>query len=161
LIQFVKTNDYFISIKLILACSPNEKEDIMKMQAIAVALTLVNLAIMTFLLTQMRPALAQPRQNVAPVLRGRALEIVDSLGRLRATITLQPPVEVGGKKYPESVLLRLIDARGKPIVKLSAAENGSGLSLVNESDEGVLIHVHNDSCIVKLTNKGKQRVITP
>src|SRR4051794_33423128 len=108
----------------------------MKMQNIAIALTVVNLAIMTFLLAQMHPAKAQQQvQNVAPVLRGQALEIVDSLGRVRASITLQPPVEVGGKKYSQSVLLRLINSKGKPLVKLGAAEEGSGLMLIDDSDE--------------------------
>jgi len=132
----------------------------MKIQRIAFALTVVNIAIMTFLLTQMRPAYAQEqRQNTVPVLRARALEIVDSLGRVRASITLQPPVEAGIKKYTESVLLRLIDSKGKPMVKLDAAENGAGLMLINQANEGVLIHGHSDSSYIKITNNGKQRVI--
>jgi hypothetical protein len=134
----------------------------MKIQHIAVALTVINLAIMTFLLAQLQSAKAQHQeQNVTPVLRARALEIVDSLGRVRASITLLPPEEVGGKKYPQTVLLRLITSKGKPMVKLGAAENGSGLSLVNEFDEGVLIHGYNDSSFVKITNKGKEQVIIP
>ena len=134
----------------------------MKIQRIAFALTLVNLAIMTFLLTQMRPAYAQEqRYKTLSVLRGRALEIVDSLGRVRASITLQPPVEVDGKKYPENVLLRLIESKGKPIIKLSAAENGAGLTLINQSDEGFLFHGHNDSSFLKITHKGKELVIKP
>ena len=76
----------------------------MKIQRIAFALTVVNLVILTFLLTQIRPAHAQGQQQTkVTVLRGRALEIVDSLGRVRASITLQPPVEVDGKKYPENI----------------------------------------------------------
>jgi hypothetical protein len=135
----------------------------MKMQRIALFLTVVNLAIMTFLLAQFRPAHAQQQQhqNVAPVLRGRGLEIVDSLGRVRASITIQPPVEVDGKNYPQTVLLRLIESNGKPLVKLGAAENGSGLTMTNALDEGVLIHGHNDGSFVKITNKGKERVIEP
>ena len=134
----------------------------MKIQRIAFALTLVNIAILAFLLTQMRPAYAQEqRQNIVPVLRGRALEIVDSQGRVRASITLQPPVEVDGKKYPENILFRLIEPKGKPMVKIGAAENGAGLMVINQSDEGVLIHGHNDSSFVKLTYKGKERIIKP
>jgi hypothetical protein len=133
----------------------------MKTQAIAVALTIINSVVLIFLLTQMRPAQAQQRQNTVPVLRGRGLEIVDSSGRLRATISLQPPVEVGGKKYPETILFRLIDPNGKPMVKIGAAENGAGLTLINESDEGVIIHGHNDSSFVKITHKGRQRIIKP
>jgi hypothetical protein len=131
----------------------------MKMQVVAITLTVVNLIIMTILLTEMRPAHAQakPQDNVQ-VLRGRALEITDSQGRIRASITLQPPVEAGGKKYPETILLRLIDARGKPMVKMGAAEDGAGLTLINQYDQGVIIHGHNDSSFVSITNKGRQRV---
>src|SRR5215211_1817350 len=124
----------------------------MKMQYIAVVLTIVNLVIMTFLLGQLRPARAQQLQNIAPVLRGRGLEIVDSLGKVRASISILPPVEMDGKKYPQTVLLRLIDSKGKPIVKLGAAENGGALSLINQSDQGVLIHGHNDGSYLKITH---------
>ncbi|MBD0288181.1 MAG: hypothetical protein ICV79_22560 [Flavisolibacter sp.] len=134
----------------------------MKMQHIAVALTVVNLAIMTILLAQMHPARAQQQeQKQSPVLRGRALEIVDSIGKVRASISILPPVEVDGKKYPETVLLRLIDNQQKPLVKLGAAGHGSGLSLSDEFDGGVLIHARDTGSFVKITNKGKERVIKP
>jgi len=135
----------------------------MKKQHIALGLTVANLAIMTFLLTQFRPASAQQRQqqNIAPVLRGSALEIIDSLGRVRASITIQPAVEVDGKKYPQTVLFRLIDNRGRPLVKLGTAENGSGLSLSNEANGGVLIHARDSGSFFKITNKGKERIIQP
>lgn len=134
----------------------------MKMQSIAFGLTVVNLAIMTFLVAHFRTAQAQrDQQNVAPVLRGRTLEIVDSLGRLRASITIQPPVEVDGKRYPQTVLLRLIDSKGGPLVKLGAAENGSGLSLSDEAEGGVLIHARDSGSFFKITNKGRERVIQP
>lgn len=135
----------------------------MKMQRIAISLTVVNLILMVFLLAQFRPARAQSeqQQNIAPVLRGRALEIVDSLGRIRASITVQPPVEVDGKRYPQTVLLRLIDNRGGPLVKLNAGENGSGLSLSDEANGGVLIHARDSGSFFKITNKGRERVIKP
>ena len=134
----------------------------MKIQRFAFALTVVNVVILTFLLTQMRPAHAQgQQQTTVTVLRGRALEIVDSLGRVRASITLQPPVEVDGKKFPENILLRLIDPKGKPMVKIGAAENGAGLTLINQSDEGIIMHGHNDSSFIKIYSNGKERVIKP
>jgi hypothetical protein len=134
----------------------------MKMQHLSVILTVINLAVLFFLLSQWHPVKAQQQQQaVTPVLRGRALEIVDSQGKVRASITIQPPVEVDGKHYPQTVLLRLIDSKGKPLVKLGAAENGSGLTLSNEVDEGVLLHGHNEGSFIKLTHKGKARVIEP
>ena len=52
------------------------------------ALTLVNLAILLLSLAQQfRPAFAQ---GEPAVLRGRALEIVDGQGRVRASIRLKP-----------------------------------------------------------------------
>lgn len=134
----------------------------MKTQHIGVGLTIINLVIMTFLLAQLHPTKAQQQvQNVTPVLRAHALEIVDSLGKVRASITIQPPVVMGGKEYPQTVLLRLIDNRGKPLVKLGAASNGSGLNLSDSSDEGVLILARDTSNFIKLTYNGKERIIQP
>lgn len=137
------------------------KQATMKLSVAGFALTIVNLAIVGIFLTRMRPVHAQEKQQHAlPVLRGRALEIVDSLGRTRASITLQPPVETGGKIYPETVLIRLIDPNGKPMVKIGAAENGSGLTLINQYDEGVVIHGHNAGSYIKITDKGREQYIT-
>jgi hypothetical protein len=55
---------------------------VMKIQRLLIVLTLVNLALLIFTLAQMRPAAAQ---SATPVLRGRALEIVDDHGRVRAS----------------------------------------------------------------------------
>ena len=95
-----------------------------------IALTVVNVAMMVF-------SLAQPfrtaAQDVAPVLRGRALEIVDDHGRVRAEIKVlpaQPALKMpDGTGYPETVLLRLIDSQNGPHVKLATTEDGSGLVL--------------------------------
>ena len=134
----------------------------MKLLSVAIALTAINLILMIILLGKMRPAHAQQQQqNIQPVLRARSLEIVDSLGKVRASITIQPPVVVDGRKYPQTVLLRLIDKNGKPLVKLGAAEGGSALSLIDDNDRGFLVHVHDTSSFVKFTNKGKERVIKP
>jgi hypothetical protein len=55
----------------------------MKIQRLLIGLTLVNLALLVFTLSQARPAAAE---GGPPVLRGRALEIVDDRGRVRASI---------------------------------------------------------------------------
>jgi hypothetical protein len=56
----------------------------MKMQRLLLALTAVNLGLLIFvLLSHLRPALAD---GAAPVLRGRALEIVDERSRVRASL---------------------------------------------------------------------------
>ena len=59
----------------------------MNWQRLAVSLAAVNLVLLAWMLAQGRPALAQA---VTPVLRGRALELVDDHGRLRAEIKVLP-----------------------------------------------------------------------
>src|SRR4051812_14714074 len=107
----------------------------MKIQGVLIAATVVNLGILAFLLTQSRSVEAQV---VAPVLRGRALEIVDNQGRVRASINVFPTNpkfrSADGKLYPETVLLRLIDSRGGPNVKLSASNDGAALGLGGASN---------------------------
>ena len=100
------------------------------------ALTVVNLALLVFSLAQPRAVVGQ---SVAPVLRGRALEIVDDRGRVRASITVfpaDPNVKMpdGTTGYPETVLLRLINSKGRPNIKIDASEVGSGVMVGGESD---------------------------
>ncbi|WP_153799146.1 hypothetical protein [Foetidibacter luteolus] len=133
----------------------------MKMQPVAVALTAINLVIMIVLLAQMRPAMAQQQPGIAPVVKTHALHILDNQGKIRASITVEPAVEVDGKQYPQTTLLRLIDNQGKPLVKLTAAENGSALGLSDELDGGVLIRARDTGTFVKLNNRYKERVIRP
>src|SRR5262245_1192574 len=101
----------------------------MKGYFVAIILTIVNLALLVGVLTHRHAA----AQNVPAVLRGRALEIVDERGRVRAKINIEPTVTTDGKTYPETVMLRLIDPNGRPEVKLGASEAGAGLGLVGDS----------------------------
>ena len=98
----------------------------MKIQRVLIALTVLNLVLLVFLLTQLRPVSAQ---GVAPVLRGRALEIVDEQGKLRASISVLPNAGTGNL-----AILRLMDpVTGRPSVKLSTSEKGSGLMLLGDT----------------------------
>src|SRR3982074_2097187 len=104
----------------------------MKWQRLAVILTVVNLVVLMVLIPQLRPVTAA--SDVAPVLRGRALELVDDKGRLRAEIKVfpaQPNLKMpdGTIGFSEAVQLRLIDSTGSPHVKLGTEEDGSGLVL--------------------------------
>lgn len=135
----------------------------MKTQRLAVVVTAINLVLLVFLLAQLRPAVAQ---GVPPVLRGRALEIVDDQGRPRATLTVIPPeTPANGERYPETVLFRLITERGRPAVKISTSEEGSGLSLAggsNTRETYVSMGVKGTVSTLKLKNEdGKQDVVTP
>ena len=137
----------------------------MKIQRLLIALTAVNLALLLFSLARPRAAGAQ---DIAPVLRGRALEIVDDSGRVRASITVlpaDPTVKMpdGTTGYPESVLLRLINSKGGPNVKIAATERGAGLNLGGESNPTyVQILAEGSSTSMKMINKdGREQVIKP
>ena len=133
----------------------------MKLQRFALAITIVNLALLVFLLGQLRPAGAQ---GAPAVLRGRSLEIVDATGEVRANIKIEPAVKgTDGKTYPESVVLRLRDERGQIRVKLGADAEGSGLLLANDSQQpGVHMLAKTDGSTLKLTDKnGREQIVKP
>jgi hypothetical protein len=125
-----------------------------------VALTFVNLGLLVFLLGQTRPPDAHSAESV---LRGRALEIVDDLGRVRASLKVQPGGTANGQAYPETVILRLIDPNGRPSVKLAGSAQGAGLSLVGEGDSTyVVLKAEEGSTSLKLIDKaGQERLIKP
>jgi hypothetical protein len=130
----------------------------MMTQRIAVGITVVNLVLMVVLLAQMRPLTAQ---GVAPVLRGRALEIVDDKGRLRATLNIQP----ANSTHSEIVLFRLINERQRPAVKISTSEEGSGLMLAGGASTHETYSVIDSTGTtnsLKLKNEdGRQQLIQP
>lgn len=136
----------------------------MKIQRLAIVLTVINFLLLGFAAAQFHPTAAQ---GVAPVLRGRALEILDNDGRVRASITIHPggpsiPVP-DGKIYPETVVFRLIDPNGHPSVKLAASVQGAGLGLVGDSDlTYVVLKAEGKDSSLKMTNKaGGETLIKP
>lgn len=137
----------------------------MTIQRLATILTAVNLVLLLVLVGQVRPTMAQ--EGVAPVLRGRALEIVDAQGRVRASIVVHPAdptvTKPDGKPYPETVMLRLIDPQGRPEVKLGASEQGAGLGLVGATDAThVLLKTEGTNAFLKLTNNdGREQLVKP
>jgi hypothetical protein len=102
---------------------------------------------------------------MTPRSTGRALEIVDDQGRVRASIKVQPAetCKPTGKKYPETVILRLIDPDGRPEVKIVASEQGAGLSFVGDSDSTqAVLEANGTDSSLKLTNKdGRQHLLKP
>ena len=137
----------------------------MKIQRLLVALTVLNFALLTFSLT--RPGAAGAK-GIAPVLRGRALEIVDIRGRVRASINVFPAdssvkMPDGTVGYPETVLLRLINSKGGPNVKIAAKERGAALVLGGESDPTyVQILAEGPNTSLRLINKdGREQLIKP
>jgi hypothetical protein len=102
----------------------------MKTQRLLILLTAVNLVLLSY---QFVAAKVDP----PAVIRGRALEIVDERGKVRASLSVlpeDPKVLWKGKPYPETVLLRLMSPDGRPNVKLGATKLGSGLLIGGESD---------------------------
>jgi hypothetical protein len=142
----------------------------MKTERVSTLLSLINVGILIFLLSQIRPVQAN---SAAPVLRGRALEIVDAKGKVRASIQIVPAgparradgslTEANGRIYPEAVLLRLIRSDGRPSVKIETSEEGSGLSLGGAPDPSyIVLGANSAETSMALTDKdGRRQIIKP
>jgi hypothetical protein len=140
----------------------------MKAHRFPLALTALNLLLLVFSLGQTRAVVAEGAERVAPVLRGRALEIVDDKGRVRASISVLPAdptfkMPDGTTGYPETVLLRLITSKGRPNVKIAATERGAGQVLGGEANPTyVQILAEGPSTLMKLKNgDGQEQLIKP
>jgi hypothetical protein len=142
----------------------------MKNQHALTVLTLVNLGFVIFLLLHH----VGPVEASSPtsLLRGSGLEIVDAQGNVRASIQIVPAgparmpdgsVAKDGKKYPETVLFRLIRPDGRPSVKISTSEQGSGLTLGGGIDPTyIVLNADGGAPSLSLTNKdGRQQFIKP
>ena len=137
--------------------------EIMTTQRLLFALTAANLVL---LIWQVIHPGAIAAKEIAPVLRGRELQLVDAGGRVRAEIKVLPPdpavkMPDGTTGYPETVLLRLIDSQGRPNVKIAATEDGSVMSLGgNTNPTHIQILSRGDRPLMKLVNRdGKQQTI--
>lgn len=141
----------------------------MNFQRLPIVLTVLNLVLLALILgreVRLPAALAAtassaPAQEVVPVLRGRALELLDEAGQVRSRLNIEPDGEV---------MLRLIDRNGTIRVKLGASEGGSGLLLIDEATEpGVHIIARRTGTPERPTTTslslrgpdGQQRVIRP
>jgi len=127
----------------------------MKINRFALVLTVLNVVGMLVFWSQMQVARAQATPDV---LRVKGLEIVDDRGLVRAQIIVQ--TNDGG------VLFRLIDQQGKPLVKLGAGADGSGLMLTGDPARqdwsGIQVMAKPGGSTLRLLNvDGKERVIKP
>jgi len=136
----------------------------MTSQRLAVTLTALNLVLLLGVMAQDRVAQAK---SPLGVLRGRALELVDDQGRVRAEIKIlpaNPTVKMpdGTTGYPEAVQLRLIDSKGSPHVKLGSLEDGAGLVLGGEKQSYTQLLSRGGNPFVKIVDaNGKEHVIKP
>jgi hypothetical protein len=137
----------------------------MKTERLLIFLTAANAGLLVY--QMVRPHLSTAAAiDVQTVIRGRALEIVDDRGRVRASLSVLPedPKHMWkGEPYPETVLLRLITADGRPNVKLGASRRGAGLLIGGESDPTyVQVLAEGGESTVKLIDKtGTERLIKP
>jgi hypothetical protein len=131
-----------------------------KLQPVLVALTIANFAMLAFLMSQSR-AIAAPAPDDG-ILRGKGLQIVDSIGKVRASISVMPSEKLkDGSTYPETVLLRLITPDGRPSVKLAAMTTGSGMSLTDGKGLSyVQILAENDDPKINIVDKAGKKVRT-
>jgi hypothetical protein len=136
----------------------------MKNPRLLVALTVINLGFLAYQVVRPRFVFAQEN---APVLRGRALEIVDERGKVRAQLQVFPPDPThklpNGDPYPETVLLRLIDPNGRPSVKLATDIRGGGLYLGGAEDPTMArLGAQGTEARLELVNKDRQeKLISP
>ncbi len=109
----------------------------------------------------------QKQGEILRLLRCRELVIVDEHGKDRAQIAVFPASTTkDGQKYPETVLLRLIDQNGRPSVKIGTSVDGTAVSFEGDSERtewsGVQILAQGTNITVKLTDKnGHQKRISP
>jgi hypothetical protein len=121
----------------------------MKNTRTAIVFSVINLLLLAFLLTQ-APSTAQ--QSVSPVVRARAIELVDEAGKVRAQLN----IEEGG-----DVVFRLRDSTGTIRAKFGANEKGSGISLMDERTEAtVQVRANQDGGNITLIDRaGKKQIL--
>lgn len=135
----------------------------MKAQKMLVWLTVVNLVMLVVQLASV-PAWASP-----DILRGRALEIVDAQGRVRASLGILPAAPAdgtsAGRPIPETVILRLMNTEGRPAVKVSTSDEGSGVSFTGDArthETYVSLGSSGRTSMLKLKNEdGREQILKP
>jgi hypothetical protein len=111
----------------------------MTLNRLAVALALVNLALLVSPIVQVSAINAAPETQ--PLLRAQLIELVDARGVMRGQLKTEDDGDV---------VFRLRDRNGTVRVKLGANEMGSGLLLADDQTD---VGVHILSGISKLTNE--------
>lgn len=136
----------------------------MKTERTLAVLTVINVAVLVATMVQhLHPAFAA---GEPPILRGRGLQIVDEQDRVRASISVLPASpSAGDGEHAETVLLRLITERGRPVVKIGASEPGSGMSITGPTgtkDAYLILQAKGTATSLKLRNEGgAERIVEP
>jgi hypothetical protein len=128
------------------------------MNRLNLALALLNLVLLAFLAIGGATAARDDRG----VLRARALEIVDDQGRVRASIVVHPAsVAKDGTAWPDTAVLRLVDADGGPGVKIASSRKGAIAAFIGEQGTYAQVGADAGGSFVKLTNKGVTQDVKP
>jgi hypothetical protein len=135
----------------------------MKTERLLIVLPAINLMMLIANVAQLYPISAQ---GAPAVLRGRALEIVDAQGRVRASLGVIPAgTPANGESSAETVLLRLITERGRPSVKVGASEETAGISLAGPTgtrNTWITLGASGTATSLRLKDEnGREQVITP
>jgi hypothetical protein len=140
----------------------------MKSHWFPTALTVVNLILLVFMVTRVEPVIAD---GPAGVLKGRELQIVDDLGKVRASIKLHPAdpkqkAADGKLGTADTVMLRLVDPNGRPIVKLGGSVESAGFMLAGGPEQrdwnGIQLLADDKKSSVVLTNRdGRKTTLAP
>ena len=129
-------------------------------QGFLVAVSALNIGCAAMSVLQLPHANAASAE-VLDVVRTRHLEVVDSVGRVRASITVHPANPAvrmpDGKTQEDSVVLRLVNPDGGPGVKLASSEHNPGLALI--AKQGDYLQVFGGG--VYVTKDFKQRAAWP
>jgi hypothetical protein len=129
-----------------------------------IGLVIVNLALIGHQFAQGKP---EQSNDITPIVRARAFEIVDAHGRVRAEIKVcpaEPDLKMpdGTKGYPETVQLRLISSQGAPSVKLGTTEDGAGLVIGGEMGYVQVLSRGTNVPFVKIVTKdGREQLMKP
>ena len=117
---------------------------------VSLGLLAASLLVLVVTLTREGAAVAPA---IPEVLRAGAIELVDGRGKVRAQLLVEESGEV---------VFRLRDANGVIRVKIGAAEDGSGLLLLDENTEpGVQLLAKEDGTSLVLSDAGARRVFSP
>ena len=135
----------------------------MKANRVLLVLLFLNLGIIT---VQIVRAQSNSTQGSVPVVRCRALELVDDQGRIRAELKIMPAqpnlkMPDGSVGYPETVLLRLINSHNMPHVKLSASEDGAGMVLGGDGGHVQILSRGAKPFVKTVDKSGREQVLKP
>jgi len=128
---------------------------------LSIALTGANFVLLCGILLGHVPALGAKTQP-SPVLRGRAIEIVDATGQVRFSVGVEAATVEGGKRFPDRVLMRISSPGAGPGVKLVSSAEGTALLLMHNDRPAARMQTGTDSAFIRLiAADGKERTIAP